>query len=553
MQSQNIDHYILKTIIWENKLYFLLLLIIGIAFYVFNVQTPFSHDDYAYCFYYDVDSYVLRPTNIRINNVFQMFESMWHHYQCVNGRFVSHIILQCFCAFWGKSIFNICNTFVFIIFLHLIVSLSGRRYSILILLITFIVSMCIMPYPGQTMLWMTGSINYLWTATLTLAYLYWMKQYIKKSTSFFCHVFAATLCFLIGWTHESITLPVAFGLFLYFVFNRNHFHGLIISSYFGYSLGVAMVVFAPGTFFRLFSSGEINTQVNLIQFVFSHAYNLFMGYFHTILPLFVLVIYIVLYFRYIRKASCYIIHNYYALLFISFSIFFYVLGMDEDRVFLGISILSLLILYKHFSHLFLLLEKKYYVIVLLLLLSVIPVRIAYLSTKEYSDYNEVICNEIIRSPSKCVVISHPCDIKSRYTYVTLLDKDIHSFHNRVKAFYYDKEYIQALPHKLYEALQNASFRLQIKVTEREVDGKKVYEFDDFWLLLISEMPKARVYAKYIFEEDLNSLSLKHKVIRYLLNTLHTKEKIFNCYPLEYGNEIFLVIPKFVNSLSIHLL
>ena len=552
MQSQNIDHYILKKIIWENKLYFLILLIIGVVFYIFNVQTPFSHDDYAYCFYYDVDSYVVRPTNIRVTKLSQLFESMWHHYLCVNGRFVSHFILQCFCAFWGKCIFNICNTFVFILFLHLIVSLSDHRYSAFTLLITFIVSMCVMPYPGQTMLWMTGSINYLWTTTFTLAYLYWIKHYKIKRTSYLCNIFTAFLCFLIGWTHESITVPVSLGLFLYFIFNRKRFHGLVISSYLGYSLGATMIIFGPGTFARMATSGEINTQIHLIQFIFLHAFNLLRGYFHAILPLFVLAIYMVRFFRYIRKPLYHVLHNYFALLFIAFSLFIYALGMDEDRVYFGICILSLLILYKYLSPLILYLGKKYYVITLLLLLCVLPVRYAYFATKEYFNYNKVICNEIIQSPSKCIVKSHPCVINSRYTYVTLLNEDINSFHNRVKAFYFDKEYIQALPQELYEALKNASLESQIKLTDRLIDGKALYEFNNYWLLSISEMPKTRLNAIYEFDKDLNSLSFKQEVIRYLLNSLNTNEKVYNCFPLESGNNIFLVMPKVDNSLSIHL-
>lgn len=506
------------------------------------MQTPFSHDDYAYCFYYDVDSYTIRPTNIRVTNVFQMFESMWHHYLCVNGRFVSHTILQCFSAFWGKGLFNICNTLVFMLFLHIIVMLSDK-YSVVLLLVTFIISMCLLPFPGQTMLWMTGSINYLWTATFTLVYLYWMKHYKLKEASFFSHIITFILCFLIGWTNESITVPVAFGLFLYFYFNRNHFRGLIISSYIGYSLGAAMIVFGPGTFVRLSSSGEVSTQMNLVQFVFLHAYNLFWGFLHAILPLLVLVLYMALFLRQFRKAFNNIIHSRYAFLFIAFTLFLYALGMNEDRMFFGFSVICLLIIYKYISPLLKLLGKKYYITFLLLLISIIPIRAAFLATHFYYEYNDVVYNEIIESPSKCVVKERNYNNQSRYTYVTELNSDIHSFHNRVKAFYYGKDFIQALPVDLYDAIIDGSLEEKLKIIEMIIDGENVYEFNNYWLLPVLAIPNHRVFAEYTFDVNLSSLSPKQKFVRYLLNTLDSRTKSIPCFSIEIDNNCYLVFPK----------
>ena len=59
--------------------YYILLIIIGGVFYIMNYYTPFMHDDYAYCFFYDNNSEIIRPTSIRITSFLQLLESQFNH------------------------------------------------------------------------------------------------------------------------------------------------------------------------------------------------------------------------------------------------------------------------------------------------------------------------------------------------------------------------------------------------------------------------------------------------------------------------------------------
>ena len=270
--------------------YYLLLLVAGVVFYILNRQTPVSHDDYAYCFYYDSDSAVIRPTDIRVTGFWQMLQSMWHHYLCVNGRFSSHLLLQSFCAFQGKGTFNVLNTLVFLLLLHMLVSLTNLGKSIPLLTVAYLSSLCLLPHPGQTMLWMTGSLNYLWPTTFSLVLVYWLRRYSGKPLSLWQHLLLFFSCLAIGWSNESVTIPVSFGLFFYFLFNRTSFRNGAVSSSLGYALGAFLILIAPGTWQRMHGWENVTNQQNLLQMLFIHSYNLAFGFIRNILPLCAMIV-----------------------------------------------------------------------------------------------------------------------------------------------------------------------------------------------------------------------------------------------------------------------
>lgn len=537
------DHYFSRmSFLVKDKYYYLLMLTVGIIFYILNMQTPFSHDDYAYCFYYDADSYTVRPTDIRVTGVWQMFESMWHHYLCVNGRFVSHTLLQCFCAFWGKGVFNVCNTIVFMFFLNTIVLLSGHKCSVFVLLFVFFFALFLLPFPGQTMLWMTGSINYLWTTTFSLVYFYWLRKQEHHYSSALAHICVFMLCVAIGWTNESVTVPVALGLFFYFIFNRDQFKGIIITSYIGYALGAALIVLGPGTFSRLSSGGEISTKMDSIQFLFLHIYNTLYQYIYTVFPVLVIIGTIITLF--VKKSNRKgLLRNIYVWLFLAFTLFLFALGMDEERMYFGVGVFSLLILIRMGNSLISYMASRWYFCIVVMLLCVLPVKAALQATKGYMEYDMSVYDEVKRAPEKCVVRARSYDRKSRYVYVTLLQADRYAFHNRVKAFYYGKEYIQALPDDLYDAVVNKKMDSLLTVTDRIIDGKPLYEFSNYWLLSVDEIPDYTVTIVYYYWAGNENLDWKQKKIRYLLNTLNKEVKSHQALGVECNGKSYLLFPQ----------
>ena len=163
-----------------KKTYFLFLAIIGLAFYILNTLSPVFLDDYFYKYVF-VGDHV--DFNRPINNIKDIIVSQYIHYFSFNGRTVVHSFVQLFIGIIGKNVFNAINTFVFC---GLIVMLAkytfGQIKSIHILIITLLLGL--MPGFNDTFLWLTGSINYMWTAAATLMFLLLLKRTEDEEISY---------------------------------------------------------------------------------------------------------------------------------------------------------------------------------------------------------------------------------------------------------------------------------------------------------------------------------------------------------------------------------
>lgn len=524
----------------RNKSYYFLLLCMGVVFYILNFYTPFMHDDYAYCYYYDVDSYTVRPTDTLVTGVWQMLVSMWHHYLCVNGRFVPHIILQSFCAFLGKGVFNLVNTIVFLLLIDVIRRLSSIHTTAVSALGIFLVVMCVLPFPGQTMLWMAGGLNYLWPATATLWFLYCLTRYTPSATRWYCHFPIALGAILIAWTQESITAPVAAGLFLYFCANRKEFSGYRISATIGYCLGAALIVFSPGTFARMERGGDISTDMDIIQFLFIHLYSVVHNYLYCLLPVLAILLGCVVLLKK-EKACVYFRTSLYGWMFCMFTLFLWVLGMFDDRVYFGISCLSLIIVLRFFAPYISKYQLNQYAALALVAVCAIPSYQAIHATKVYSEYNDTVVDSIVQSPEDCIIESNPTPLKSRFVYDTTVDSDRLGFHNRVRSFYYHKNYVQALPSPLYKAVIGGTFADNLEETDIMIENKPVSQFQNFWVLPLDECPQKSIEAVYNMKAREPETSRIKQVVHYLFNSVQ-KQQAQKTFAVESDGIYYLLMP-----------
>lgn len=513
--------------------------LLSIAFYVLNSFTPLSGDDYAYCFYYDEASAVVRPTAERVTSFAQAVESMWNHYQTVNGRFVSHLTMQGFCALWGKTAFNVVNTLVFMLFLHVLTLWSGRRNSVLVLSLVFLTCMCVLPFPGQTMLWLTGAINYLWPTTFALCYVYWLTHYVAKTERWHAHVVAFVVALAISWTNESVSAPVALGLFIYYAFHRKTFKGLAASSYIGYGLGAALIVFSPGTFSRLETDSTVLPPLETDQFLFLHTYYLFYYFISFALPIIVVAFYTWKGLKHYRRPLAFV-DSRLACIFLSFILFLWALGMDDaDRVYFGVSAFSLAILLRAVEPLWDKLRFRTVISVFAALCCGLPIYAAAKDTLHYREIDAEAKAIVKAAPEECVVRLQEKPESSRYCYyggMESLSPDRFAFHTRVKAFYYGKEYIQALPDNIYNAWQADT-----------LDHLQGYEVI---ALAADSIPQKSVTVRYTLPESTEVLAPRQRFIRHLFNTLPTTTETANALLMTKGEKNYLLVPKIGDTFEI---
>ena len=144
-----------------------LLLALALVFLVIffcTHETDLVADDYRYCFSY--------ADGTRIESIRQIIPSMAAHRHSMNGRVIAHFLVQVFLML-PKIVFDLANAAFFAALVWLICRLAGvgRMSNALLMLAVFGCLWCMQPDFGQTYLWLTGSINYLWCGVFCLLWL----------------------------------------------------------------------------------------------------------------------------------------------------------------------------------------------------------------------------------------------------------------------------------------------------------------------------------------------------------------------------------------------
>lgn len=231
----------------------------AVIFLVMNVLTTLKGDEYVYA---------LMPGDLRhsCNTLADYVRTMPTFYQTTNGR-LADAVERLMASVVGKPIFNILNTMVFVLFVEGIFTLAvGRRRSVAALALVLVALMVAFPYPGETLLWMAGACNYLWSTTLLLWLLCWLR-YAPPRATWATHLAVLLAAFVAGGFNESATVGCLLGLGIYFVLNRSQFRSIRPTAVLGLLLGLAMILLSPALLHRLEGGNSVNLGLSLMQMV----------------------------------------------------------------------------------------------------------------------------------------------------------------------------------------------------------------------------------------------------------------------------------------------
>ena len=307
----------------------------GVLFVIMNVMnylTPIHIlDDIKYSF---VITNIF-DTEQPIQSVSDIVNSMCNHWLNVNGRITTHFFVQLFTGLLGKSVFNIFNSFMFCLMIYLILKLTEykSKYVVgeLFLLASFLI---LMPSFNQTVLWLAGSINYLWSAVFVLLFLLWMKKNIGKDLSYKI-LFFAPVSLLFGWTHECLSLPVSMALGLYCLINiKRIYNRLFFVCVLFYIAGTILTVFAPSTLSRAERADSFSIDVKNIAFSF---FSLKVFWVYIVLSIFFYIWKKDVFFQYVKKYRYLIAMAFFSLIIV------FLMGHYTARATFGIEFFFLLL------------------------------------------------------------------------------------------------------------------------------------------------------------------------------------------------------------------
>lgn len=251
----------------KYKIYLLYFIIFGLL-WLLTYYTPTDiGDDIAYMFVFGENGHP-------IHSVMDCFVSQYNHYFVQHGRVPVMFLVQLFDAVLGKDLYNICNGIVFCITICLLVRYTFHRQSAFAIILSVFLVFFFIPVFGQTHLWLTGSIDYLWASTLIILFLFIFSRYSKISPSLHL-LWICPFSLIVAMCHEAFSLSLSFGLLVYLYIERKHlFNTAALPITIAFIIGTLLLVFAPGTQRRLHLESGIDMMYFLKRLV-AGVYSLF--------------------------------------------------------------------------------------------------------------------------------------------------------------------------------------------------------------------------------------------------------------------------------------
>jgi len=247
-----------------------------ISIFIYSQYRPFSSDEFNYSH--------IAWTDHKLNGIRDILASMILLYENWTGRIPLHFLISFF-LYIGKIFFSIFNATVYVVILLLIAWHAHRKGKVKVL--TFLIASALLLYQApvfsETVIWLSGSINYLWSSTLLLLFITLYKNdsmhnYILNNfTVSVSRVLSKNILnfllfigsILVGWSQENVALLGASFIFLYILENRKKYKKIFWYGIVGYFLGFFLLFFAPGNFRRVGSAGiniDASKVIDLINF-----------------------------------------------------------------------------------------------------------------------------------------------------------------------------------------------------------------------------------------------------------------------------------------------
>lgn len=238
----------------SKKTHTISLIIAFLFMFALTFSFPYISDDLHFKFVF----YGFNPDgrDKRIESLADVIVSLKNYYKMSGGRILAHTVLYTVNCF-AKPVFDLLNAAAFSIFGLLIYKLAGqtsaaqfRSVSRFILPIIYLLSFVFLPSFGDTVIWMSGSINYLWMSLvpLTLLSLLFADEGAapKNKYASAAYILICILSLLSGLTNEVTGGMLIVFAAVFLIQKRSGFPIKLLLPALLILLGTGIVVLAPG-------------------------------------------------------------------------------------------------------------------------------------------------------------------------------------------------------------------------------------------------------------------------------------------------------------------
>lgn len=245
------------TIPRNKTLFFgIIVFITFLAIYFLNFLQPLFNDDWIYSFFTG-ENLLTKERSPRISSMSDVFHSQYAHYFAWGGRTVAHIILQTL-LYLGSPLRELLNSTVYLLFVFSIYRIVNREtINIKLFVVINLIIWFFQPAFAGTILWVTGSSNYLWCTTIILLFLYpYTTLFVNEKSPKKGILFSIFFLFagvIAGWTNENMSIALILAVLasiVYFKKRNINIPTWVYTSFIGAIIGCILLIMAPGNYVR---------------------------------------------------------------------------------------------------------------------------------------------------------------------------------------------------------------------------------------------------------------------------------------------------------------
>lgn len=533
---------------WHDVAYWLLLLVACVVFYWMNCLTPFKEDDMLH-------SLVIGELT-HVQSVGDLMRSYVNKFMITNGR-SSDMVAELFCGLLGKPLFNVFNTVMFGLLAHMVSLLATGRRSLLAQVMLYACIGTCYPVPGETMLWLAGSCNYLWTIAGTLLLLYYLLSHQEAQLQWWKAILLLLGAMLAGAGNEAMSFGFLAGMCLYYAFNRSRIDRTVVVGMVGYLLGVLLIMASPAAWERA-SDGGIAVDMPLLQLLTSRCYIVGTKMLAFVFPaLACLVGVIALFLKGVKSFRT----SVWPYLLVMLILVMLVFGMNPDRPYAGLVTVSLIITVMALD---VLLQRwwlmRLAVVACCLALSVVTFARGIKVLKDYKAFDEQVVNEIRNAPSQTILRESPYRGYSRFLYPLPMKSDAYFPNEYTWRAYFDKENVQFVSDSVYDRfhggrLLDDAVEMPFTSNRPNLTGPVVAFPDQDYMILplnLDTLPTAYQVGLAYWNDASQGLSPQEREYR-RLHALMSSSDPFGYYPLRYDDKVVMILPLMDNRVDSMLL
>lgn len=250
-----------KLITHSKVSLFVFLIVLAALFFAISYYTPMQSDDFWYhCVTEKNGAYVFHTSN-RIETFSELVQSVYNHRYVGNGRLADVFCYTLLYIGGGKGmVTSMVSTLVILLHLLIYSRLCFGKVSLIGCVVVLVSSIIFLPFLSGTVLWFSGSLNYLWGGVWLGLFLLLIKQCNQGKVWLTCAAIIALIC---GWWHEALGLCLGGAVFV--LFCRDYWkHKKVSVSYViigaCLAMGLLVVLSAPAIWDRALN--EVNEEVS---------------------------------------------------------------------------------------------------------------------------------------------------------------------------------------------------------------------------------------------------------------------------------------------------